>query len=75
MHDVQSVGLKLAKVFNFASNRNIEVGANFFNLLNAGHYTEYSRTGPNRLFNPATYLTYTNPQTPRALQLEAVVRF
>ena len=27
------------------------------------------------LVNPASFLTYTNPQTPRALQIEAVVRF
>ena len=44
-------------------------------MINAGHYTEYARTGPNRVYNPASFLTYTNPQTPRALQLEAVVRF
>ena len=51
------------------------MSANVFNLLNGGDYTEYARTGPNRIYNPASYLTYTNPQTPRALQLEAVVRF
>ena len=58
-----------------AAGRNVELSANVFNLLNGGDYTEYARTGPNRIYNPASYLTYTNPQTPRALQLEAVVRF
>jgi len=28
-----------------------------------------------QVYNPASFLTYTNPQTPRALQIEAVVRF
>ena len=55
--------------------RSLELSANMFNLLNGGNYTEYARTGPNRIYNPASYLTYTNPQTPRAFQLEAVVRF
>lgn len=31
--------------------------------------------GANRIYNRQNFLTYTNPQTPRALQFEAVVRF
>jgi hypothetical protein len=46
-----------------------------FDMLNGGDYTEYARTGANRIYNPASFLTYTNPQTPRALQIEATVRF
>ena len=55
--------------------RTVEISADVFNVFNGGNYTEYARTGPNRIYNPASYLTYTNPQTPRALQLEAVFRF
>jgi hypothetical protein len=58
-----------------AAGRSVELSADVFNVLNGGAYTEYARTGPNRIYNPASYLTYTNPQTPRAMQLEAVLRF
>jgi len=51
------------------------VSANIFNVLNGGDYTEFARTGANRIYNSQNFLRYTNPQTPRALQLEAVVRF
>jgi len=73
--DVHTVNFKVGRVFTLPGGRNVEASANVFNLLNGGNYTEYARTGPNRIYNPASYLTYTNPQTPRALQLEAVVRF
>jgi hypothetical protein len=46
-----------------------------FNLLNAGHFTEYSRQGANRIYNPQTFATYTNPQTPRAATFEVITRF
>jgi len=46
-----------------------------FNLLNEGHYTEFSRQGANRIYNPQTFGTFTNPQTPRAMTLQTVVRF
>jgi hypothetical protein len=55
--------------------RNVELSTEVFNLLNADNYTEYSRTGPNRIYNPQSYLTYTNPQTPRAATLQIVFRF
>ena len=73
--DVHTLNLKAGRVFSLMSARSLELSANVFNVLNGGDYTEYARTGPNRIYNPASYLTYTNPQTPRALQLEAVFRF
>ena len=73
--DVHAFNVKVGRRFGLGAGRNLELSANVFNLLNAGDYTEYARTGPNRLYNPRTFLTYTNPQTPRALQLEAVMRF
>jgi hypothetical protein len=73
--DVHAVNLKIGRRFNIGHGQNIELSGDIFNVFNGGDYTEYARTGPNRLYNPATYLTYTNPQTPRALQLEAVFRF
>jgi hypothetical protein len=73
--DVHTFNVKVGRTFAIGNARNLELSANIFNLLNGGDYTEYARTGPNRIYNPASYLTYTNPQTPRALQIEAVVRF
>ncbi len=55
--------------------RNVEVAGEVFNLLNAGHYTEFSRQGANRRYNPQTFATFTNPQTPRAATLQVTVRF
>jgi hypothetical protein len=73
--DVHTLNLKLGRRFTAGLGRSIELSADVFNILNGGNYTEYARTGPNRIYNPASYLTYTNPQTPRALQVEAVFRF
>ncbi len=73
--DVHTLNVKIGRRFGIGQGRNIEVSADIFNLMNGGDYTEYARTGPNRIYNPDVFLTYTNPQTPRAFQLEAVVRF
>jgi Carboxypeptidase regulatory-like domain len=73
--DVHAVGIKLGKIVRLGGPRNVELSTEVFNLLNAGNYTEYSRTGPNRIYNPQSYLTYTNPQTPRAATLQVVFRF
>jgi hypothetical protein len=73
--DVHIVGLKVGKRIGLGGGRNVEVSAEVFNLLNAGHYTEYSRQGANRFYNQQTFATYTNPQTPRAATLQTVVRF
>ena len=73
--DVHTLNLKIGRRFGIGAGRTLEFDADIYNVLNGGDYTEYARTGPNRLYVPAQYLTYTNPQTPRALQLEATVRF
>ena len=73
--DVHIVGVKIGKRIPLGRDRNVELSAEVFNLLNAGHYTEYSRQGANRFYNPQTFATYTNPQTPRAATFEVVTRF
>ena len=73
--DVHTLNLKVGRRFTLGRNRTFQLSADVYNLLNGGDYTEYARTGPNRIYNPANYLTFTNPQTPRAAQLEAAVRF
>jgi hypothetical protein len=72
---VHIVGVKLGKRINVGGGRNVEVSGDVFNLLNAGNYTEYSRQGANRFYNPQTFGTFTNPQTPRAATLQIVARF
>lgn len=73
--DVHTVGVKFGKRVKLSQGRTLEASFDVYNLLNAGNYTEWARTGPNRVYNPASYLTFTNPQTPRAAQLEFIVRF
>jgi len=67
--------VKVGKRIPLGASRNVELAAEVFNLLNAGHYTEYSRQGANRIYNPQTFATYTNPQTPRAATFEVITRF
>ena len=73
--DVHTVGVKVGKRIPFAGDKNVEVAVEVFNLLNAGHFTEYSRQGANRIYNPQTFGTFTNPQTPRAATFELITRF
>jgi hypothetical protein len=73
--DVHIVGVKLGKRIPLGRARNVELSADVFNLLNAGRFTEFSRQGANRIYNPQTFSTYTNPQTPRAATFEVVTRF
>jgi hypothetical protein len=73
--DVHIVGIKLGRRISLGGDRNVELAFDVFNLLNAGHYTEFSRQGANRKYNPQTFGTYTNPQTPRAATFEIVTRF
>jgi hypothetical protein len=73
--DVHIVGMKIGRRVALGSGRSVEVAGEVFNLLNAGHFTEYSRQGANRFYNPQTFATYTNPQTPRAATLQITARF
>jgi carboxypeptidase family protein len=73
--DVHIVGIKLGRRISLGGDRNVELAFDVFNLLNAGHYTEFSRQGANRKYNPQTFGTFTNPQTPRAATFEIVTRF
>jgi hypothetical protein len=73
--DVHIVGTKIGRRIDVGEGRSVEIAAEIFNLLNGGHYTEFSRQGANRLYNPQTFATYTNPQTPRAATLQVVARF
>ena len=73
--DVHIVGVKVGKRIALGRGSNVEVAAEVFNLLNGGLFTEFSRQGANRIYNPQTFRTYTNPQTPRAMTFQTIVRF
>ncbi len=73
--DVHIVGVKIGKRIGLGRERNVELAGEIFNLLNAGHFTEFSRQGANRFYNPQTFGTFTNPQTPRAATFEITMRF
>jgi hypothetical protein len=72
---VRTLGLKVGKKIPLGASRSAEVAANFFNLTNAGNYTQYNYNGANELFNSANYLQMRNQQPARALQMTFVYRF
>lgn len=72
---VHTVGLKLAKNFRLGGPRVVQVGFNMFNVLNAARFTEWSRSGANRLYSPTVYLVGDNRQPARSYQVEATLRF
>ena len=54
--------------------RQAEIAANLFNLLNAGNFTQYNYNGANETFNP-NFLQMRNQQPARALQVTLMYRF
>ncbi|HEX6737422.1 MAG TPA: TonB-dependent receptor, partial [Vicinamibacteria bacterium] len=71
---VKQLGLKLAKRFKLAGQRELEVAGNVFNLFNEGNYYQYNYSGANEKFNP-NFLQMRNQQPARAFQATAVLRF
>jgi hypothetical protein len=72
---VKTLGLKVGKSIPFGGPHQVELAANFFNLLNAGDFTQYNYNGANEVFNTANYLQMRNQQPARALQVTLVYRF
>ena len=72
---VHTVNLKLAYRLKLGDNRQVQVGLNIFNALNAGRYTEWHRSGANLSYDPNFYLVQDNQQTSRSAQFDAVFRF
>jgi hypothetical protein len=71
---VKQLGLKLAKRFKLAGQRELEVAGNVFNLFNEGNDYQYNYSGANEKFNP-NFLQMRNQQPARAFQATAVLRF
>jgi hypothetical protein len=72
---VHTLNLKLGYRLKVTGNRQVEVGLNIFNVLNAGRYTEWHRSGANLSYDPNFYLTQDNQQTSRSAQFDATFRF
>ncbi len=72
---VHTINLKLGYRLNMGAHRQMEVGLNIFNALNAGRYTEWHRSGANLAYDPAYYLVQDNQQTSRSAQFDATFRF
>src|SRR4051812_5854955 len=72
---VHTINLKLAYRLHMGGSRQMEVGLNVFNLLNAGRYTEWHRSGANLAYDPNYYLVQDNQQTSRSAQFDATFRF
>jgi hypothetical protein len=72
---VHSVNLKAAYRLKVGGNRQMQIGMNVFNALNAGRYTEWHRSGANLSYDPNFYLVQDNQQTSRSLQFDATFRF
>jgi hypothetical protein len=72
---VHTVNLKFGYRLNLGASRQVEVGLNVFNALNAGRYTEWHRSGANLAYDPNYYLVQDNQQTSRSAQFDATFRF
>lgn len=72
---VHTVNVKAAYRLKVGGNRQLQVGLNIFNALNAGRYTEWHRSGANLSYDPNFYLVQDNQQTSRSAQFDATFRF
>jgi hypothetical protein len=72
---VHTVNVKLGYRLALGSTRHMQLGLNIFNLLNAGRYTEWHRSGANLSYDPRFFMQQDNQQTSRAAQFDAIFRF
>src|SRR5262249_55581182 len=71
---IRTLGFKIGKKVALGGDRQAEIAANLFNLLNAGNFTQYNYNGANETFNP-NFLQMRNQQPARALQVTMMYRF
>ena len=71
---INTLGLKIAKIFNFGDTGEFEVGGNFFNLLNSSGHHQFTYSGANRTFSN-NYAQLRSLQSARAFQLTVLFRF
>ena len=70
---ITTIGLKIGKTLRYQRYQ-VEVAGNFFNLLNAGNYTQYSYNSVYQSWS-SNFLLMVNQQPARAFQLTLVGRF
>ena len=72
---VHTINMKVGYRLQLGGNRYVQLGGNIFNVMNAGRYTEWHRSGANLSYNPTFYLVQDNQQTSRAYQVDITYRF
>jgi hypothetical protein len=72
---VHTINVKLGYRLQLRGAQHVQMGLNLFNIMNAGRYTEWHRSGANLSYNPAFYLTQDNQQTSRSAQIDITYRF
>ncbi|MBI1875976.1 MAG: TonB-dependent receptor [Acidobacteria bacterium] len=71
---INTLGLKIGKIFRFARTRQFEFAGSIFNALNAGGFHQFTYSTAYATYSP-NFLQMRSRQNPRALQLTMVVRF
>lgn len=71
---INTLGLKIGKVFRFAETAEFEVGGNFFNLLNSSDHHQFTYGGANRTYS-SNYAQLRSLQAARGFQLTMIFRF
>ncbi len=72
---VHTINMKVGYRLQLGGSRYVQLGGNIFNVMNAGRYTEWHRSGANLSYNPTFYLVQDNQQTSRAYQVDITYRF
>ena len=72
---VHTINMKVGYRIRFSGHQHVQLGANIFNIMNAGRYTEWHRSGANLSYQPTFYQVQDNQQTSRAYQLDITYRF
>lgn len=71
---INTLGIKIGKIFSFADNHEFEVAGNVFNLLNSSDHHQFTYSAANRVFS-SNYAQLRSLQAARALQLTFLWRF
>ncbi|MGH9323654.1 MAG: TonB-dependent receptor domain-containing protein [Vicinamibacteria bacterium] len=71
---INTLGIKIGKVFSFAESQEFEVAGNIFNVLNASHHNQFTYANANRVFSP-NFAEFRSLQAARGFQLTLLWRF
>ena len=71
---INTLGLKIGKIFRIGDRQELEVGGNFFNLPNSSGHHQFTYSGANRTYSN-NYAQLRSRQSTRAFQLTLLFRF